>query len=218
MTIGLDVEITSGKLRAIPILGLVADTQIISGPCKLCGFSVRDVSAENTSDVSGAVVAPAALTTIVTTPALAGGTYDVNWLVGLSGAAAAAEVNNFRLVAGGANIEVSVNPGAAGNYVQISARVTVAFGQVILVQNIGVGTAAVTYDAQLEVIPAVVQIAGGELRDGNNPLAEMACVNGGVDRAWYGTEGIEVFNQILFHPVGGILTGAVYVRYDRYGD
>jgi len=218
VTIGLDLEVTSGKLRAIQIPNAFLGGVVVNGPCRLCGFSVRDVTSESTVNVEGAVVAPAGLATIATTGALAGGTYDVNWLVGLAGAAAAADVNNFRLVAGGVNVEASVNPAVAGDYQQISARVTVTAGQVILVQAVGAGTAGVTYSAELEILPVTIALSTATLQDGGNDLAHMATVNGGVDRAWFGTEGIEVYNRINFSPVAGLLSGSIFVRYDRYGD
>lgn len=214
----IDIEITTGKLRALPVVAQSSDTLILNGPCKLCGFSLRDVSGEQTADIQNQVVSPGALVTIATTGALSAGTYDVAWTVELIGAAAAADANNFRLVAGGANVELSQNAGAAGSYAQVTARVTVPVFGTILVQAVAAGTVGVTYSVQFEVIPAAIQLSVAELQDGNNALAEIACVNGGTDRAWYSEEGIEVYNRINFHPLVGSFTGAIYVRFYRSGD
>lgn len=131
-------------------------------------YIIRDIvatwatSSENPSpsvNGSGNATAPGADGTIASTPVLNPGTYIISWSVGLAGAAAAADANNFVLEqdTGPVTIVGSVNPGTAGQWQQLPVTVTLTAASTISVEAIGAGTAGVVYSAQIVATPATVQ-------------------------------------------------------------
>lgn len=185
---------------------------ILQGGGQLCGWSLRDVSNTQASQASGNAVAPAAGTTIASLTGLAAGTYTVEWTVGLQGAAAAADANNFELFDTAGNVIASVNPGAAGEYAQINAVVTVAAGQTIGVKNTGAGTAGVTYSADLAITGTQNVQTVCELRDGGNPKGEIAFTPNLVDTQLPTFPGIRVEQVLTLNVISGTVTGAVYIN------
>jgi len=118
------------------------------------GNTTQPAEAQNEASAT----APGAGATIVTDPSsgsLAPGLYNVTWEVALSGAAAAADANNFGLYLNGVLQLQSVNPGAAGSWAQQAVEVqsTVAAPGVLTVKAIGAGTASVVYSAQVVATP-----------------------------------------------------------------
>lgn len=216
MTVELELEVPTGPVRVVSIPSTFVDSLLILGPAYLCGYSIRDAQAEAGAQVEGQVTSPAAGAVIVTSAALAAGTYDINWTVALQGTVAAADANNFQLVAGGSNVVASVNAGAVGSFPQVPARVTVTAGQTIQVKAIAIGTVGAVYLASVEAIPANIAQSVAELQDGNNPLAELSVPPVAADTRWFSDHGLWVRNRINYHPVSGLLTGAIYVRYSRH--
>ena len=198
-----------------PLNAVTADQVIITGPAYLRSYSVRDTQNNSPVQANGSTVAPAAGATIATTAALPGGTYAVSWTVGLLGAAAAADANNFQLLVGATVIEPSLNPGAAGDYPQLAVEVTVPAGTAVLVKAIGAGTAGVTYLAELEVSPSGEIETIAELLDGSRPVAEISFRNEYTASADYGKPGICIETQLNIHMIQGTITGSVHVSYDR---
>lgn len=213
MTVEIDIHLGEGPVQAIPVPATSVDITLLTGDGYLCGWALRDATGSGIGETEGQVVAPAAGATIATTPALAAGTYDVNWTVGLLGAAAAGDADNFEILHNAVVIAHSQNAGVAGQYPQPQFHVTVAQGDTISVKAIGAGTAGVTYLATIGLSATDVPTAVVELQDGNNPLGESAPLPGSADVQNFGQEGIRIRNQILLHVVSGTVTGAVYARY-----
>jgi len=101
-----------------------------------------------TNGITG--IAPGAGTTI-TSQVLTAGTYTVNWTAELTGAALAGDLNNFGLYLGASLIAQSENLAVVGEYPQPLETVIVpGGGGTLAVKNIGAGTVAAIYGAQLE--------------------------------------------------------------------
>lgn len=211
----IEIDITYGPVRVLPIPATFVDVQLLAGPCTLHGFSIRDTSAEVPLSTTGAVVSPAAGANISGTLSPATGTYLAQWIVELEGAAAAADADNFKLqFTGGVSIP-SLNPGAAGVYPQDPVEIVIPSGGTANIAAIAAGTVGVTYRATLSLEPVAFSSSITELRDGNNALLEMSVQPGQADTRWFGDSGLKVRNEILLHPISGLITGAVYARFAK---
>jgi hypothetical protein len=164
---------------------------------------------------AGQVTSPGAGATICSVPIIAGVTYDYQWTVELTGAAAAADVNNFELLNSGAGVAPSLNPGAAGVYPQAGGRFVCIVTGVARVEALAAGTVGVTYGAQLSVVPTNSVDAVVEFQDGNNPLGESTVPANGTDSHTFMSDALKVRNQIKLHVVSGAVTGAVYARFAK---
>lgn len=209
---------TVGDKRPLTVAPTAVDVPVYSGEGYLAGWSLRDVSGDAVVDVSGSVVAPGAAATIATTAALPAGTYTVTWAVGLQGAAAAADANNFQLMNGAGQVLVSVNPGAAGDYIQAATEVVVTAGQTVSVKSIGAGTAGVTYSADLSLDPTQEIETIVEIQDGSGILGEISFQNQRSQTNDLGYPGVLLAGQVTLHVVSGKVTGAIYVVSDQYNE
>jgi hypothetical protein len=209
----IDIDITAGPVRVLPVLATAVDVLLIQGPCQLNGWSLRDATGDLPLETEGSVTTPGALSTICSIANVPAGTYLVNWLVQLAGTPAAADANNFQLVNGATGLVVSANQGAIGEYPQDQVEIVVPATQTVKIVNIAAGTAGAIYTAQLALIPIAAGNSIVELQDGNNPLAEIAVPNPGADKQWFGGAGLHVRNRINLHMVSGAVTGAIYARF-----
>lgn len=207
----VDIDITTGGITHIAVPVTSADFAIPGFFPTLYGWSLREASSAVPADVSGSVVAPGAGATIATTAALAAGTYDVAWEVGLQGAAAAADANNFQLFAGATLLETSVNPGAAGEYAQLTARVTIPAATAISVKALGAGTAAVTYSATITATPDQFIGFTAELQDEGDPCGEPNADFQESSTAWFGPQGVNLNGALKLHVITGTVTGTIYL-------
>lgn len=189
-----------------------AGSILASGRKRLLGWSMAS-GAVATTEGQGRQVAPAGGTTIASVGPLPAGDYLVTWTVELDGAAAAADLNNFRLMNGAAAVLVSDNPGAAGIYPQPGVAVTVAAAGTLSVQSVGAGTAAVGYSAQL-VAALLAGGAIGQVLDGGQVLGVVSTGQDQTDVQWMGDEGVEVTNSVAVLTSAGKLSGCLYVRDD----
>lgn len=212
---GIEVDFELTGIRAIPIPVSLTDLTLITGPGRILGWSLREASGDVPAAVTGSVVAPAAGATIATTGALAQATMIVKWTVQLSGAAAAADLNNFQLRHGTTVVAASINLGAAGDYPQPEVEVPVGFLETLNVVAIGAGTAGVTYTATISAEIITSPGAVVEFQDGNQPLGESAMPGQGVDQRTFPGQGLEFHQQIKVHIITGTITGAVYAIFDR---
>lgn len=210
----IDVEVETGRVKALPVLATSADVTLLTGPGYLFGWSLRDSSGDTTQQAEGSAVAPAAGAAIVTIAGLSAGTYDVTWQVALQGAAAAGDANNFILKNGVTNVLGSINPGAAGTYPQNGARIVVPQGGSVSINAIGAGTAAVTYLAQVELAITLIPNAVCELLDGGNILGEIAMPAGESSTEWFDAPGVDLQNEIKLHVISGQVRGAVYAKFE----
>jgi hypothetical protein len=207
----IEIDINVGGVLPLTVLPTSVDVTILQGAGRLAGWSLRDASTTVPQDASGSVVAPIAAADIVALSGLPGGTYTVEWAVGLQGAAAAADANNFQLYTTVGNVLVSINPGVAGDYPQLNAEVTITAGGKIAVKAIGAGTAGVTYTADLVISPTGEIETIAELQDGANVLGEISPASHLSQTAWFGASGPIAFGKCLLHVVSGTITGTVYV-------
>jgi hypothetical protein len=207
----IDVNVTVGGVLPLTVPLTISNTPLMPGSGYLAGWSLREAVADTLANVSGSAVAPAAGATIVTTPALAAGTYVVTWTVGLQGAAAAADANNFQLFNGAAAVEVSVNPGVAGEFPQAQAVFTVTSGATVSIKAVGAGTAAVTYSADLNLTPDGVVETIIELVSGADTVGVIGLSDATADTAWFGPAGPCLNNGLTLNVVAGACKGSVYV-------
>ena len=213
MTDFLEVSISEGRVRAIPVPLTSTDFQVISGPAILVGYSIRDGSGDAAQEGSAQVVSPAAGQTIISVTGLPAGDYQIQWTVELEGAPGAGDADNFKLTSSGGMNNHSINLGVAGEYPQAGIPATIGAGGNFKIVANAAGTVGVTYGGQLAVTPIAAGNAVVEIQDGNNPLAEVATSDSGVSSLWYGDAGLACRNEIFIHVVTGIIVGAVYVRY-----
>lgn len=179
------------------------------GRQRLMGWSIASVASDS-SENQGAVVAPGVGALIVNIAGLPAGDYSVQWTVGLAGAAAAADQDNFNLRNGPTNILASNNPGAAGDYPQPTVVLTLAAGNSISIHAIGAGTAGVTYTGQLIVTP----LAGGAIGnflDGAQVVGVTSTGADQLDTEWFGDDGVYVGTSIALQVTVGAASGCIYV-------
>lgn len=211
----LEIEVSAGRIRAIPVVNPAAGSVVLAGPGDLMGWSFRESGAETGLSAEGQVVSPVLGQTIVSLVSVPVGVYAIAWEVELIGAAAAADANNFGLYAGATLLSTSLNAGAAGQFPQTPVQFSLTSAQTIAVKAIAAGTLGVTYAAQVSVSPVVQGQSVLELRDGNQPLGEVSAGTAGALSQWFGPEGIRFLNQIQCNPVSGQMTGVVYARFAR---
>jgi hypothetical protein len=209
------IELDTGEVEPLPVQPTSVDVQLISGDCRLVGWSLRDTSTPAPAQTEGLVVAPGAGAAIVTLAGLRAGTYDVVWSVGLQGAAAAGDANNFQLKNGAAVVEGSINAGAAGLYPQTAARITVAANGTVTIIAIGAGTAGVSYLAEIELVPSLVGATVVEIQDTGNILGEVSLPPGGSETDVLDHFGVLCQGRINVHVISGQVTGVVYARLSR---
>lgn len=212
----IDVSVTVGEKLPLTVAPTAVDVPLYSGPGYISGWSLRDAVSDTDLQNSGNAVAPAAGATIATVTGVAAGTYTVNWTVGLQGAAAAADANNFNLVDTAGTVIASVNPGAAGEYPQIAVDLTLAAGNSVSIKAIGAGTAAVTYSADLSILSNGLIETIVELQDGARIIGESAMSDTGIDTRSLGDPGVSLRSGVNVHVVSGKVTGVVYVTMDNY--
>lgn len=211
----VEIDITAGGSYPLPVVNAIADVDIITGPAYLRSLSLRDTFTGVPVQASGQAVAPAAGATIATTAALPAGTYSVGWLVGLQGAAAAADSNNFKLVDSNGVVLVSVNPGAAGEYAQLQTEVTIAASTSISVQAVGAGTAGVTYSAEVTATPTGESETIVEVTDGARIISELSFRSDRVQNVNFGRPGVCIETVLHLHVISGAVTGAFHVAFDK---
>lgn len=211
----IDIEVTGGTIYALPVPSITADTVIIGGNVYLRGWSLRDARADLPAQASGNTTAPAAGATVATTGNLPAGTYTVAWTVGLQGAAAAADANNFELVDSNGVVLVSVNPGAAGEFPQPNVEVTIAQSTAISVKAVGAGTAAIVYSAEISVTPTGDFETVIEIQDGTKPISEVSFLNRKTETQAFGSPGICIETGLNIHVISGAVTGSLLVAYDK---
>lgn len=211
----VEIEVGGSETYTLPLASLSANQTLITGPAYYRGYSLRDTGAPAPVQASGQVVAPAAGATIAATGNLQAGTYQVGWTIGLQGAAAAADANNFVLTDSVGNVLVSVNPGAAGEFVQQNVEVTIAANTPISVKAVGAGTAAVTYSAELEVSSTGEIETIIELQDGTKQLAEISFRNERTRELNIGRPGILIETALNINVISGSVTGGIWVSFDK---
>ena len=209
----VEIDVTIGGVKHLPVPSTSTDFAISGFFPKLYGWSLRESSAAAPVEASGSVVAPGAGAAIVTTAALAGGTYDVQWSVGLQGAAAVADSNNFQLFSGATLLETSVNPGVAGEYPQQTVRVTVAAGTTLSIKALGAGTAGVTYSATITATPDPLVGFTAEWQDEGDACGEPNADFQESSTAWFGPQGVILNGALKLHLITGTCAGTVYVGY-----
>lgn len=190
-----------------------AGTALVNGPARLMGWTLTATETPTQQVFTGKQTAPAALTTIATTGALAEGEYQVTFVLGYTGAAGAAEDANMQWLIGGvvqSSLFIAGAPGATVTHGPYFVHVPA--GQAISVQNIGIGTAGVNYFVNIEIRPAAAQV---NLLDGAQIVGNAVALQGENDTLWLGPEGVYIGTQLTVQVVTGGVSGCVWVRRDR---
>jgi hypothetical protein len=211
----LEIDVTVGPVRVIPVLATAVDVLLINGPVELAGFSFREAGGEVGGRASGNVTSPGATTAIATLSGFAAGTYLVNWTVGVEGTLGAGDANNMNITLTGVSQIPAIYPGVVGEYPQQQLELTLLATDNISVKSIAAATVGANYSADITIIPVGPIQALAELQDGNNPLAEVSLVAGQGDSRWYGSGGLKVRNRINLHMISGTMAGAVYARFQK---
>lgn len=210
----IEVSVTQGNVRGIAVPVTAADLTLLTGDGWCCGWALREASGDTGAYNEGAVAAPAAGATIVAVTGLLAGSYVASVVLTLAGPAAAADANNFQAVpSSGATLNL-VNPGAAGEYPQEEFIITVGASGSLTIKAIGAGTAGVTYSATVALSPSGPVQVVAEIQDGNQPIGEVSIPINGVDKAWFGEDGVRMMNQIKLHMIQGTVTGVIYARFN----
>lgn len=208
----IELDVASGGTQPLLVAATSTDITLFFGGGILRGWSLRDVAASQANQVSGNATAPAAGATIASLTGLAAGTYTVTWTVGLQGAAAAADANNFQLFDTAGNLIASVNPGAAGEYPQLAVNVTVGAGATIGVKAIGAGTAAIVYSADIAIVAQDANPAVVEIQDIANVLGEISFATFRSNTEWFDADGPQIMGKLLVHVISGTVVGTVYAN------
>ena len=211
----IEVSVSAGSVIPITIQSTSVDISVLPGNGYLLGWSLRDATADNNFSVEGSAVAPAGGGVIVTTAALNAEEYTVNWTVSLAGAAAGADGNNFGLYAGATLIATSVNLGLAGEYPQQAVTYQLPQNTVFAVKAIGVGTAGVTYSAELDGSAANVVSTSVEFMDGSRIVGEASMLPGGATSANFGSLGMRIYTGLTLHVVSGTVRGTVNMLFEQ---
>lgn len=213
MTVNVEVEVESGRVRAIPVPATSTGGLLIAAAYTLNGWSFQDGASSAPFETEGAVVAPAAGATIASISLLPAGLFLVKWQVQLIGAAAAADQDNFQLTGlSGGNL-VSLNAGAAGQYQQPEVGDVIPVAGSIQVKAIGAGTAAVTYAAQITLEPVGVESALAQITSGQDIMGVISVPRNGVDTRWFSDSGILVKGDLNLVVLQGTVKGAVYSKW-----
>jgi hypothetical protein len=196
--------------RILPVSAAqsLAGTRLLGGPLRLVGWSLNDGVAGQTNGNNGTATAPAAGATI-TSLSLANGTYQFEWSVGLIGAPAAADINNFEVTLGGTTESVSENPDVQGVYPQETLTIVVTGGPLtVAIKAVGAGTAGVEYTAAFTCNP--VGLSSGVIKDGGMQVATVTIQQGGDSSRYMDEHGIGIETDITVATAVGTITGALW--------
>ena len=200
------------RYGARPLTITSADTLLntakLSGPIRLCGWSVNDGVAQQGLTVDQSANAPAAGATIASI-SLGNGEYLVEWTLTLSGTPGAGDVNNVKLSIGATQLATSVNLGVAGNYPQEEVNASVTFGPLTLAwQAIGNAVAGSVYTIEANITP--VGISTGTVFDGAQAIGFIGIPQGGTETQWFGDWGPQVRTKISVQATVGTIQGVLW--------
>lgn len=196
---------------AIPATTGPATVTLNTAAARLHGWSVTtgDVTA---SSATGTQTSVTAGQVICSATNVAQGEYTIQWQVQLSGAPAAADINNFGLYVNNVLIATAVNRAAAGQYIQASIPVNVPAGGVtVAIKAIGNGTATIAYDAGFALTNG--PSAEGFLGASTIALKVFALTPLASDTMWIGEEGLYIPNDLVLVVNSGTLSGSVWIKH-----
>jgi hypothetical protein len=211
----LDIDVSVGPVCAITVLGLAGIRKVISGPCRLYGWSFResfgvpDVPAGGPNAITGNIAA--AVGGNVAIPANSSLTgFDID-LSTVGTAAMIVTVTNvpggpytYILPAGQARLSVTFPvelpptggaPNVAWSATAAAVGTIVAYG---VTSGAGSGNAAII-----------------EFTSGGNLLAEAEIQPGATHNAWFGPMGIHIPQDVTINVTGSFAQGAIYAAYYR---
>jgi len=196
---------------AVPATTAPNSAPLTTALARLLGFSLTTGDVTNSAN-TGSQAAPAAGTAIASLTAVPVGEYTVEWSVGVAGALAAADIDNFGLYVGAAQVAVSLNPAVAGEYPQQPITVKVpAGGATVAIKAIGAATAGTTYTATETIASGA--IGQGALMSATATLAVFGIQPGTAETEDFGDEGIYVNQDITLQVNSGTVSGCIYVRF-----
>lgn len=196
-------------------------SNLVGGPGRLMGWSIKDGSASNTQEADNTAAAPGAGATI-TSLSLANGVYAVEWFLELGGTPGVADIDNVALFIAATQIGQSANLGAVGEYGPFVAQANVVFGPLTLAAKaIGAATAGSTYRVMLQATQMANALC--DIKDGGMVIASPSIGPQNSETQWLGELGIRFDNglsvQVNQGTISGVLWFAVLREIDeRLGD
>lgn len=183
-------------------------TNLVGGPGRLMGWSIKDGSGSNTIDADGTVAAPVAGATIASV-ALANGVYQIQWELELTGTISAADADNVQLFIAATGIDKSVNAGVAGTYGPFLAQANVVFGPLTLAAKaIGNATAASSYRVTLKALQMANALC--DIKDGGMAIASPSIDPQNSETQWLGEMGIRFDNGLSVQVNQGTISGVLW--------
>lgn len=191
-------------------------SNLVGGPGRLMGWSIKNGSGSNTQEADGTQNAPAAGTTIASI-SLANGVYAVSWELELSGTPGAGDADNVALFIAATQIGKSVNAGAVGTYGPFSAQANVVFGPLVLAAK-AIGNAVV--GSVYRVTLQATQIANSlcDIKDGGMVIASPSIDPQNSETQWLGEMGIRFDNGLSVQVSQGTISGVIWFSLDRESD
>lgn len=185
-----------------------AQSRLIGGPVRLCGWSANGGAGTTDTPVQGSVTSPGAGATIASV-SLGNGTYNVAWTIEMSGTLAAADIDNVQLLLGATVVADSVDANGAGTYPQQAVEVTVANGPLVLAaKTIGAGTVGAVYKVTMVVTPTSVSTA--TIFDGGQPIAYIVMDTQGNQTFWIDSYGVAVETELSVLTTNGTMSGVLW--------
>jgi hypothetical protein len=213
MDIDVNIDVQWGHVRALPYVATTAPVVVIEGPCKFCGWSMRNAGGNSPGDFTTGLTASflAAAAGSVLLPIV--GAYVTGFDVTMAAiAAAAGGTVTLSNVAGGPyvyNFEGMV--GAASTLSRTFDPPLQAVGGVptlAISAIVGGGAGNLNIYGMSDAVGAVAQIL-----DGGQILAEIAMDSTDSSSELLSDHGIHVYNQIVVNPIHGTMEGVIYARY-----
>lgn len=185
-----------------------ANTRLIGGPVRVCGWSFSDQALVQGLTVDQAAIAPAAHSTIASI-SLPNGRYTVSWTLEITGTPGAGDIDNVQLFIGAAQVATSVNLGAVGNYGQEEVQVQVTGGPLLLAWvNPGAATAGTTYKVEASIQPLTGSAA--TIFDGGLAVGFVSIFQGAAETRWFEGDGICVETQMSVQTTLGTVAGVIW--------
>lgn len=211
----LDVEVSLGPVRPIAVSAFQASAQIVGGPCRIFGWSLRESSGGLGADIN----APDAAT----------------------GAIVAATAGSVQIPAGGSLTGFDISLSTAGTAAMTVTVSNVPNGPYTYTIAVGATSLSIRYPVPLPATGAQPVVAwsataaavgnvtayGGpasglgqdaaavEMVTGSVVIAEVSMQLGGTATAWLGPMGVNCPGGVKMNSITGTWQGVVYAAYYR---
>lgn len=215
MTAELDIDITVGPVRVLPVPASSGSAKLLNGPCRLYGWSLQDTGSAVPVFKDGTVTTPTAGQTIVSFGTLPAGEYTVDVLLQIAGTPAAADANNMEITGPPGGPFILLNQGAVGEYPQEPITFTLTAPTLCVIRAIALATSGAIYSAEVTITPMVGLGTEATIQDGNNIMGALTLGASQSDTKWFGPMGVAVLSEINLVVASGQIQGAVYAAFQR---